>query len=400
MQKRFRTLDDLDVTGKKVLVRMDMNVPMLGGRVRDFTRIERQLPTLRDLRTRGAKTIILSHFGRPKEDKYDPALSLAALVDPLAEALGATVKFGRDCVGLDAHKATVDMQNGDIVLLENLRFHPEEKKNDPAFVQALASLGEIYVNDAFSCSHRAHASLYGLAQALPNAAGRAMQAELQTLEAIFDKPQRPIAAIIGGAKVSTKLAVLEHLVQKVDVLMIGGAMAHTFLKVQGGDVGASLLEEELVPVAAKILAAAKQSNCRIVLPVDVAAAEAFAPHAPNTISDARAIETQRMALDIGIDSLLEMIAALRDCRTLVWNGPLGAFETAPFDVSTVVLARAAAKQTQQGLLYSVAGGGDTLAALKHAGLSDSFSYLSTAGGAFLEWMEGKELPGVAVLNAA
>ena len=366
--------------------------------MRDMTRITRQLPTIIELREAGAKVIILAHLGRPNNE-YDPALSLSTLVDPLSEALGGVeVKFGLDCVGLEAHTATENMQNGDVVLLENLRFHPQEKANNAAFVSALAALGEVYVNDAFSCSHRAHASIVGLAERLPHAAGRLMQTELETLESIFEQPKRPFGAVVGGAKISTKLEMLDHLVQKVDKLIIGGAMAHTFLKAQGHEVGKSLYEPELVEMAENILAHADENGCEIILPVDVVTTTEFAAHAANEVVSVSAIDDDKMALDIGMASLMTMADTVAQCETILWNGPMGAFETSPFDAGTIMLARAVAYHTKQGDLHSVAGGGDTVAALSHSGLFDQFSYLSTAGGAFLEWIEGKPLPGVAALG--
>lgn len=397
MNRSFPILDDLNVTGKKVILRMDLNVPMQGGKVRDMTRILKQVPTLCELAEKGAKVIVLSHFGRPKG--YDPDLSLAPLVDALSEALGRPVGFGLDCTGPEAVNATREMQNGEVVLLENLRFHAEEEKNDAAFSAALAALGEVYVNDAFSCSHRAHASVVGITRHLPVAAGRLMQAELETLEMLFNHPKRPLAAIVGGSKISTKLAILDHLIEKVDTLIIGGAMAHTFLAAQGHEVGASLYEPDLLPTAKQILAHAQSTGCEILLPKDVVVAEKFAPHAANQMVAATKILPGQMALDVGLESLAAMAKAIRRARMLLWNGPIGAFETTPFDVGTVVLARVVAAQTAAGKLHSVAGGGDTVAALAHAGLAEGFSYLSTAGGAFLEWMEGKPLPGVAALSA-
>ncbi len=398
MKRSFPILDDLDVKGRKVILRMDLNVPMQGGKVRDMTRILRQVPTLKELAEKGAKVIVLSHFGRP--EGYDPDLSLSPLVDPLAEAVGRPVRFGLDCVGLEAHNATKEMQNGEIVLLENLRFHAGEESNDQNFAGEIAALGELYVNDAFSCSHRAHASVVGVAERLPVAAGRLMQAELDTLEQLFNAPKRPLAAVVGGSKISSKLAILDHLIEKVDVLIVGGAMAHTFLAAQGHEVGASLCERDLIPTAKKIMAHAAKTGCEILLPKDVVVTKQFAAHAPNRMVRATEISGDDMALDIGLESLAAMAKAVRRCKMLLWNGPLGAFETAPFDVGTVVLARVVAAQTAAGKLHSVAGGGDTVAALAHAGLFDGFSYLSTAGGAFLEWMEGKPLPGVAALTSA
>jgi len=399
MTQSFSILDDLNVTGKKVLVRMDLNVPMSGGKVRDMTRILRQLPTIKELRGQGAKIIIIAHLGRP--EGYDPDLSLATLVDPLSEALGGKpVRFGLDCVGSEAERATAEMQDGDVVLLENLRFHKEEEKNEAGFATKLASLAEIYVNDAFSCSHRAHASVVGVAERLPMAAGRLMQAELETLEGIFHKPQLPLGAVIGGSKISTKLGILDHLIERVNKLVIGGAMAHTFLAAQGYKVGKSLYEPDLLDTAQHILSHAKKTGCEVILPSDVVVAEAFEKHAPNRVVSIDAIPENAMALDIGVESVIRMTQAMAECKTVLWNGPMGAFETAPFDAGTIMLARMVAKQTAAGQLHSVAGGGDTVAALSHAGLFDGFSYLSTAGGAFLEWMEGKPLPGVAALGGA
>ncbi len=388
---------DIDVSGKRVLVRMDVNVPMEGAKVRDMTRINRQLPTIKWLSEKGAKVIILSHFGRPK-GIYDPALSLSILVDTLSEALGQPVHFALDCIGPAAEKVVGSLQNGDIALLENLRFHAEEKTNDASFSQKLAKLGDIFVNDAFSCAHRAHASMVGIADHLPAYAGASMANELQMLGSIFDIPERPLGAVVGGAKVSTKLSVLEFLLEKVDILMIGGAMAHTFLAAQGHQVGKSLYEADLVDKAAEILAQAKAKNCRIILPKDVVITENFAAHSPNRIVPISEIHEDTMALDIGMETVDEMRAALRECKSIIWNGPMGAFEMSPFDMGTVALAREASIQTAKQQLHSVAGGGDTVAALAHSGLFDSFTYLSTAGGAFLEWMEGKQLPGVAALS--
>lgn len=395
----FCTLDTLEVRGKTVLLRMDLNVPMEEGRVADDTRIMRQLPTLRELATAGARVVILSHFDRPK-GKFVPSMSLAPLVDALADALGREVKFGVDCIGPAAKEAVSHLKDGDIILLENLRFHAEEEKNDARFAADLASLGNLYVNDAFSCSHRAHASVVGLAELLPNAAGRLMQQELETLSTLFAAPKRPLAAIVGGAKVSTKLTLLENLMEKVDVLMVGGAMANTFLHAQGFDVGTSKYEADLLDTARLILKNAAARGCDILLPLDAVVARAFAPHAPCGVTSVNKIPADAMALDIGPATVMHWAARLSACQTLVWNGPVGAFETAPFDAATVMLARHVAALTAEGKLQSVAGGGDTVAALSHAGLTGQFSYISTAGGAFLEWLEGKELPGVAALRRA
>jgi len=386
-----------EVTGKIVLVRMDVNVPMRGSEVRDMTRIDRQLPTLKYLIAQGAKVVILSHFGRPN-GQYDPALSLSILLEPLGKALGQEVKFGLDCVGFEAETAISTLQNGEVVMLENLRFHAEEKQNDAKFAKALAALGDAYINDAFSCSHRAHASLVGITEHLPSYAGASLLGELDMLSRIFDVPERPLAAVIGGAKVSTKLSVLHYLTEKVDTLIIGGAMAHTFLAAQGHSLGKSLYEPDLTAEATAIMTKAKAENCQIILPQDMVVSKAFAAHAPNRVSPIHAIADDEMALDVGLESLDAMRRALTQSRSIVWNGPMGAFEHSPFDHGTVTLARQTAMLTASGQLLSVAGGGDTVAALAHSGLFDAFTYLSTAGGAFLEWMEGKTLPGIAALK--
>lgn len=396
----FLTIDDLDVKGKVVLVRMDLNVPMQGGKVTDTTRVERQLPTLLDLTKRGAKVVILSHLDRPK-GRFVPSMSLAPLVDALSEALdGKAVQFGVDCIGPAAREAVSRLAPGDILLLENLRFHKEEEANDANFARELASLGEVYVNDAFSCSHRAHSSVVGLNNLLPSAAGRLMQEELETLDALFVRPERPLAAVVGGSKVSTKLALLDNLTSKVDVLMIGGAMANTFLYAQGHSIGASLCEKDLKDTAKGILAHAKDNGCTILLPSDVVVAEKLDKAQACEVVRIDAIPAKSMVLDIGPETLAAYSAKLAECKTMIWNGPVGAFEVSPFDVGTIGLARVVAGLTKQKKIRSVAGGGDTVAALTHAGLAQRFSYLSTAGGAFLEWMEGKPLPGVAALRRA
>ncbi len=394
----FRTLDDLDVKGKRVIVRADLNVPMKDGYVSDATRIERTAPTVKELAGRGARVIVISHFGRPKG--RDEKLSLAPVGPALEAALGAKVAFANDCIGPDAEKAVGEMKDGDVVLLENLRFHAGEEKNDPDFARALAGLGDIYVNDAFSAAHRAHASTEGLARILPAAAGREMQAELDALSRALDAPDRPVLAIVGGAKVSTKLDVLGHLIEKVDVLAIGGAMANTFLLALGTSVGKSLVERDLVPNARDIMARANDKGCEIALPSDVVIAAKLEPGVPSESVPVGAVPDDRMILDIGPTSADALAARLGECRTLVWNGPLGAFETKPFDEATLTVARAAAALTKAGKLVSVGGGGDTVAALSEAGVIDEFTYVSAAGGAFLEWMEGKTLPGVAALEAA
>lgn len=390
------TLESLDVTGKTVLVRLDLNVPMQAGRVTDDTRIRRVVPTLQYLLERDAKVVILSHLGRPKS--FDPAQSLAPLVDALSAALwDRPVKFSPDCVGNTARLAVEAANPGDVILMENLRFHPQEKANDAAFAAEMAKLGDAFVNDAFSCSHRAHASVVGINAHLPSAAGRLMEEEVGALTRVLTAPQKPLTAIVGGSKVSTKLELLGNLVAKVDHLIIGGAMANTFLHAQGIGVGASLCEKDMADTARAILKQAQAKGCTIHLPVDVICAAQFAAHAKSTVCDVKHIPADAMILDIGPRSLMALADAILGSKTLVWNGPVGAFETAPFDSSTVQIARIVAGASRAGTLHSVAGGGDTVAALSHAGLSHELSYLSTAGGAFLEWLEGKELPGIAAL---
>jgi len=394
----FPTLDDLEFTGKRVLLRVDLNVPMHDGKVSDATRIERLVPTIDELVGKGAKIVLMSHFGRPK-GKPDPAFSLRPLVPALSLALGGrAVAFAEDCVGPAAAAAVGRLQNGDVLLLENLRFHAEEEKNDPAFARQLAALGDLYVNDAFSAAHRAHASTEALAHLLPHAAGRLMQAELDALGKALETPTRPLAALVGGAKVSTKLDLLNFILAKVDVLIIGGAMANTLLFAAGKEVGTSLCERELAETAREILGKAKGAGCELVLPVDAVVARKFEANAASEIVAIDRVPADAMILDIGPASVAEIGRRLAACRTLVWNGPLGAFETPPFDAGTVAVARRAAELTQAGSLLSVAGGGDTVAALAHAGVEEKFTYVSTAGGAFLEWLEGRELPGVAALR--
>ena len=395
----FKTIDSLDVSGKRVLVRVDLNVPMKNGVVSDATRIERAAPTIAELAAKGARVIVLSHFGRP-DGKRVPAMSLGPLVAPLAKALGRPVAFAEDCVGPVAEDAVRSLKPGDVLLLENLRFHKEEEKNDNAFIDKLSVLGDIYVNDAFSTAHRAHASTEGLAHLLPAAAGRLMQAELQALDKALGNPKRPVCALVGGAKVSTKLDLLGNLVGKVDKLIIGGGMANTFMHAQGIAVGKSLCEKDLASTAREILAKAEAAKCKVLLPVDVVVAAEFKAGAPHTVVDAAACPTDQMILDIGPRSVANYIAELRTCATLVWNGPVGAFELKPFDEGGVALAQEVARLTGADKLLSVAGGGDTVAALAAAGVEDKLSYVSTAGGAFLEWMEGKVLPGVAALIRA
>jgi phosphoglycerate kinase len=395
----FRTIDSIDVSGKRVLVRVDLNVPMKAGKVTDATRIERAAPTLGELAAKGAKVIVLSHFGRPA-GKRVPEMSLRPLVEPLAGALGKPVAFAEDCIGPVAEDAVRALKAGEVLLLENLRFHGGEEKNDPAFVDKLSVLGDIYVNDAFSAAHRAHASTEGLAHRLPAVAGRLMQAELEALDKALGHPQRPVCALVGGAKVSTKLELLGNLVGRVDKLIIGGGMANTFLHAQGIAVGTSLCEKDLAPTALGILAKAKAANCQVLLPVDVVVAAEFKAQSPHRVVDVSACPEDRMVLDIGPKSVALYIQELEACATLVWNGPVGAFELKPFDEGGLALAHAVARLTTQGKLLSVAGGGDTVAALAQAGVEDKLSYVSTAGGAFLEWLEGRTLPGVAALIRA
>lgn len=394
---KFARLEDMDVSGKVVLLRTDLNVPRQGGIITDNTRIMRLLPTLNYLIKQKSKIVLLSHFGRPK-GKFVPSLSLASLVDPLSEALsGKEVTFSVDCVGPDAQEAVAALKPGGVLLLENLRFHPEEEKGTASFAKALASLGDVYINDAFSACHRAHASITGITEYLPVAAGRLMQEELEVLSGIFTNAKKPIGAIIGGSKVSTKLELLENMTDTMDKVVIGGAMANTFLHAKGIHIGKSLCEKEMKATALKILKKAEANGCEILLPVDLVAADAFEPHSNCTIVDAKKMPAHGMAIDVGPESVELFSKHIRACKTVIWNGPMGAFEMSPFDVSTVSLARVVAKLTADGTLRSIAGGGDTVSALNHAGLGESFSYLSTAGGAFLEWLEGKTLPGVAAL---
>jgi phosphoglycerate kinase len=392
----FRTLDNVDVKGKRVLARVDLNVPVENGVVTDATRIERVGPALTELADKGAKVILLSHFGRPKGP--DPKQSLKPVAAEVARIIKRPVRFADDCIGEVAEKAVAAMKPGDIVCLENTRFHPGEEKNDPAFVAALAKLGDIWVNDAFSAAHRAHASTEGLGHKLPAYAGRAMQAELEALGKALDHPQRPVAAIVGGAKISTKLDLLGNLLKKVDALIIGGAMANTFLLAQGKAVGKSLVEADLIDTAKKIMAEAKAAKREIILPVDVVVAKEFKANAPSRAIDIDQVPADEMILDIGPRSIEYAVSVLARSKTLVWNGPFGAFEMEPFDNGTVEVAEAAAELTQAGKLVSVAGGGDTVAALNAAGVAGRLTYVSTAGGAFLEWLEGKALPGVEVLR--
>jgi phosphoglycerate kinase len=394
----FRTLDDIgDLKGKRVLVRVDLNVPMADGAVSDDTRIRAAEPTIREIADRGGKVILLAHFGRPK-DGPDPQFSLKQVVPAVAAVLGRPVAFADDCVGPAADKAVAAMKDGDVLVLENTRFHKGEEKNDPLFTAELAKLGDVYVNDAFSAAHRAHASTEGLANHLPAFAGRSMQREIEALEAALGAPKRPVVAVVGGAKVSSKIDVLEHLVEKVDALVIGGGMANTFLLAKGVAIGKSLAEADFADTALRIMAKAKTANCAIVLPVDVVVAKEFKDGAESEIVDVDAVPADAMILDVGTKSVEAINAWIDKAATLVWNGPLGAFEMRPFDRATNETASHAAARSRDGKLLSVAGGGDTVAALHRAGAADGFSFISTAGGAFLEWLEGKTLPGVAVLR--
>lgn len=394
----FKTLDDLtDIAGKRVLVRVDLNVPVKDGVVTDATRIERVAPTIRELAEKGAKVILLAHFGRPKGEPVAD-MSLKTIAPAVEDVLDQRVHFAADCIGDKAKNAIAEMSDGDVLLLENTRFHKGEEKNEPAFVEALAANGDIYVNDAFSAAHRAHASTEGLAHHLPAYAGRTMQAELEALEQGLGQPKRPVVAIVGGAKVSTKIDLLQNLVTKVDALVIGGGMANTFIAAKGINVGKSLCEHDLADTAKAIIAAADKAGCAIVLPDDGVIAREFKAGADNEVVDINAIPADAMVLDVGPKSIAAVNDWISKAETLVWNGPLGAFEIAPFDRATVAVAKHAAARTRQGSLVSVAGGGDTVAALNHAEVADDFSYVSTAGGAFLEWMEGKPLPGVDILK--
>ena len=393
----FRTLDELDVRGKRALVRVDFNVPMQDGTVTDATRIERGAVTIKELMGKGAKVVALSHFGRPK-GKRESSMSLAPIAKALGEVLGVEVAFAEDCVGEQARRVVDALPEGGVALLENLRFHAGEEKDDPAFADQLASLGDLYVSDAFSAAHRAHASITGLARRLPAYAGRLMQAELEALEGALGGAERPTAALIGGAKISSKLEVIGHVLDRVDVLVIGGGMANTFLNAQGFNVGKSLCERDLADAARAILAKAEAKGARVVLPVDAVVALKFEQDAATRTVPVGEVGDADMILDVGPMSVATVGAELERCKTLLWTGPMGAFEIRPFDEGTNATARKAADLTKAGRLKSVAGGGDTVAALAHAGVVDDFSYVSTAGGAFLEWLEGKQLPGVAALT--
>jgi phosphoglycerate kinase len=394
----YKGIDGVDVKGKRVIVRADLNVPLVDGKVLDATRIERILPTLKDLAARGAKVIVLSHLGRP-DGKKDPKYTLKPVAEKLAAMLGSVkVHFVEDCIGRVAEQAVASLPDGEIAMLENLRFYPGEEDNDPAFVAALAKLGDIFVNDAFSVSHRAHASVAGIAHALPAYAGPTMLAELNAFKLVLGVPKRPVAAIVGGAKVSTKIQLLTSLAGQVDMLIIGGGMANTFLHAQGFPVGKSLCEPSFADTVEEIMSRAAESGCKILLPTDGVVAREFKPNAPHEVYAADATPADGMILDIGPKSVADFGERIRSARTLLWNGPVGAFETPPFGAATFALAKIAAERTRSGDLVSVAGGGDTVAALNAADATDSFTYVSTAGGAFLEWLEGRELPGVTALT--
>ncbi|MCI0753546.1 phosphoglycerate kinase [Teichococcus vastitatis] len=396
---RFRTLDQLEPAGKRVLLRADLNLPVRDGKITDLTRIERLAPTLRELADKGAKVIVCSHFDRPK-GKRVPEMSLKPMAEALSQVLGKPVAFAEDCIGPAAEQATAAMKDGGVLVLENTRYHAGEEKNDPALVEGLAKLADVFVNDAFSAAHRAHASTEGVARKLPAYAGRLMQAELEALDAALGNPARPVVAIVGGAKVSTKLDLLGNLSKKVDVLVIGGAMANTFLAAQGKSMGKSLQEGEMHDTALRILEEAKAGGCEILLPDDLVVAAAFAANAAHRTVPADGVPPDMMALDVGPATVAAVEARLKKASTLVWNGPFGAFEIPPFDTATVQVAQTVAGLTTSAGLKSIGGGGDTVSALRHAGVSDRMTYVSSAGGAFLEWLEGKELPGVAVLETA
>ena len=394
----FRTIDDVKISGRTVLVRVDLNVPMQDGEITDTTRIDRVVDSLRDLSAAGAKVVVLSHFGRPKGE-YQESMSLEPLQAALAKALrGIDVGFVDNCVGPKVEKAIKALRYGHILLTENLRFHEGEEENDPSFAARLADLGDIYVNDAFSCSHREHASITGIAEHLPAVAGPLMQKEIEALSKALERPKHPVAAVIGGSKISTKLELLSNLIEKVDVMILGGGMANTFLAAQGTPIGKSLCEHDMLDTAKKIMAEAEAADCEILLPIDGAIAKEFREGVDPVTAPVEMIPDDGIMLDIGPVSAEMFEDRLAECRTVVWNGPLGAFELEPFDGGTTELAIAAAEMTKEGRLLSVAGGGDTVAALANAGVIGQFSYISTAGGAFLEWLEGKELPGVAVLR--
>ncbi|WP_300574621.1 phosphoglycerate kinase [Phenylobacterium sp.] len=393
----FKTLDDADLKGQRALVRVDINVPMADGQVTDDTRLAAARPTVDKLRAGGARVILLAHFDRPKGQRV-PEMSLAQVVGPLSQVLGVQVAFAGDCVGEAADKAVAGLKDGEVLLLENVRFHAGEEQNDPDFAKALAANGDLYVNDAFSVAHRAHASTEALARLLPAYAGEQMRLELQALDAALGKPKRPVLGIVGGSKVSTKLDLLNNLVGKLDALAIGGGMANTFLAAQGIDVGGSLCEHDLGDTAREIMAAADKAGCRLLLPVDVVTATEVAPGVASKIQGLEGLGPDDKILDAGPETLARLIAAMDASSTLIWNGPLGVFEVPPFDKATVSAAKHAASRAKSGGLVAVAGGGDTVAALNAAGCAEDFTFVSTAGGAFLEWMEGKTLPGVAALS--
>jgi len=394
----FRSLDQADLSQKRALVRVDFNVPMQDGAVSDDTRLRAALPTIEKLRSGGAKVILLAHFDRPK-GKRVASMSIAPIAGPLSALIGAPVAFSDDCIGQEAETAVAAMKAGDVLLLENLRYHSGEEANDPAFAKALARLGDLYVNDAFSAAHRAHASTEGLARLIPAYAGEAMRRELNALDKALGKPERPVLGIVGGSKVSTKLDLLKNLVTRLDRLAIGGGMANTFLFAQGWDVGASYCEKDLADTAREIMSLAAASGCELLLPIDIVVAEKMEPGAPARTRALGAIESDERILDAGPQSVARLLAAMEASKTLIWNGPLGVFEMSPFDRATIAAAKAAARLTQSGALVAVAGGGDTVSALNHAGVAADLTFVSTAGGAFLEWMEGKTLPGVAALEA-
>ncbi|KXV72612.1 MULTISPECIES: phosphoglycerate kinase [Acetobacter] len=394
----FNTLDKLDPKGKRILLRADLNVPMQDGKISDMTRIERIVPTIRELADKGGRVIVLSHFDRPK-GKVVPGLSLEPMAEALATALGKPVSFMHDCIGPQAETAARSLKDGEVLLLENTRFYPGEEANAPDLAAELARLGDVYVNDAFSAAHRAHASTAGVAEHLPAYAGRLMEAELSALDAALENPEHPVGAIVGGAKVSTKLALLENMLERVDVLVVGGAMANTFLAAKGLSVGKSLKEEEMLDTARQIIAKAKEKNCDLVLPVDVVLSEDFMAGAPTLVAPVTEIPDGWMALDVGPETVALLKAKLAGLKTLVWNGPLGVFELPPFDEGTNAVAQEAARLTKAGSLKTIAGGGDTVSALRHAGVLHDMTYVSTAGGAFLEWLEGKVLPGLTALSS-
>jgi len=395
----LKPIADVDVANKRVIVRGDLNVPVKDGKVTDTTRLERLVPGLRDLCARGARVVVISHFGRPKEGP-DPALSLRPVAAELGKLLGRPIQFVPDCIGPVAESAANALGPGEIAVLENLRFHAGEEKNDPEFAKKLARCGDLYVDDAFSAAHRAHASTVGLTHVLPSYAGPLMLEEINALRTVLEQPQRPTAALVGGAKVSTKIPILKHLINKVDKLIIGGGMANTFLLSHGVDIGKSLAEPDLVGEAHDVMAAAKHRGCAVVLPEDAVIAREFRSGEAHAVVPTLAVPSNAMILDVGPKTVAHMTQVLKECRTLLWNGPLGAFEIPPFGEGTFALAREAARLTKAGFLVTVAGGGDTVAALNAAGVADDFSYISTAGGAFLEWLEGRELPGVAALARA